>query len=473
MPSLRTGPLTPLLLAAGTAVALAFAHGASPAHALAGIARGPGAAGAAPTVVEAETLRPEGGQVRRARARGASGGAALAVGSGGAATQRIVARAPGRLSVRWRPARCGRRVGLSVAVDGRRVLATAARGSGRSAWRLAVARRALPGGAHRVTLRRRPGRGPRGCGPVLVDWLRWPAISPRPATSSGPRGMRLYVDPDSAAHRQADAWRVSRPADAAAMDKIAAEPQAAWFGDWNANVTADVGREVGAAHAAGALPALVAYDIPGRGCGQSGGGASSAEAYKAWIRSFAAGIGARPALVILEPDALAGLDCLSSAGRSQRIALLADAVDVLAALPAAWVYLDAGHAHWHPVAETASRLRAAGVDRATGFSLNVSNFDKDDSERSYGAALSAAVGHKPFVIDTGRNGLGPAPDGSSCNPSGRALGRPPTTDTGPGLVDAYLWVKEPGSSDGACNGGPPAGTWWPDYALGLAQRAGW
>ncbi|XIE81958.1 glycoside hydrolase family 6 protein [Streptomyces sp. SBR177] len=54
---------------------------------------------------------------------------------------------------------------------------------------------------------------------------------------------------------------------------------------------------------------------------------------------------------------------------------------------------------------------------------------------------------------------------------GRALGVPPTDRTGDELVDAYLWIKRPGDSDGTCRGGPAAGTWWPDYALGLARRA--
>ena len=39
------------------------------------------------------------------------------------------------------------------------------------------------------------------------------------------------------------------------------------------------------------------------------------------------------------------------------------------------------------------------------------------------------------------------------------------------LLDAFVWIKRPGESDGTCNGGPPAGSWWPEYALGLAQRA--
>lgn len=46
-----------------------------------------------------------------------------------------------------------------------------------------------------------------------------------------------------------------------------------------------------------------------------------------------------------------------------------------------------------------------------------------------------------------------------------------TAATADPLADAYLWIKPPGESDGACNGGPEAGAWWPEYALGLAQRA--
>jgi endoglucanase len=78
---------------------------------------------------------------------------------------------------------------------------------------------------------------------------------------------------------------------------------------------------------------------------------------------------------------------------------------------------------------------------------------------------------KHFVVDTSRNGLGPAPDGGWCNPAGRALGLRPGDYTGVSRQDANLWIKHPGESDGSCNGGPAAGQWWGDYALGLAQRA--
>jgi endoglucanase len=98
-----------------------------------------------------------------------------------------------------------------------------------------------------------------------------------------------------------------------------------------------------------------------------------------------------------------------------------------------------------------------------------------------------------FVIDTSRNGLGawtPEPGKYSgdpevwCNAPGRGVGPRPTADTGVPLVDAYLWIKTPGESDGSCTrntGGtidpeygivdPPAGAWWPDQAHTLARNA--
>jgi endoglucanase len=75
-----------------------------------------------------------------------------------------------------------------------------------------------------------------------------------------------------------------------------------------------------------------------------------------------------------------------------------------------------------------------------------------------------------FVIDTSRNGIGTTDASDWCNAQDQGLGELPRTSPGPALLDAYLWIKRPGESDGTCNGGPPAGGWWADYALGLAQR---
>ena len=279
----------------------------------------------------------------------------------------------------------------------------------------------------------------------------------------------VYAAPGSDAQKQADAWRVSRPGDAAQMDKIAKGGQAAWFGDWNTSIQANVASFVNAAVAANRLPVMVVYNIPQRDCGlYSAGGATSAAAYNTWIRSFQAGIGARSAVVVLEPDALSGMDCLNAADQAQRIAVLADAVTVLSSATTA-VYIDAGHSTWKTSTVMAQRLNSVNVSKARGFSLNVSNFLPTEGETTYGVDIATQLGGSHFVIDTSRNGLGT--NGQWCNPLGRALGVQATVTTTDPTVDAYLWVKSPGKSDGTCNGGPAAGTFWPDYALGLAQRA--
>jgi endoglucanase len=286
-------------------------------------------------------------------------------------------------------------------------------------------------------------------------------------------GSRLYVDPGSNARRQVEEWEQSRPADAATLRKLADQPRADWFVETR-DVRAAVARRVTAINAADALPVLVAYNIPLRDChGYSGGGARSPAAYRRWVRGFAAGVGRRRAVVVLEPDALAQLDCLSPRRRRSRLALVAYAVRVLSAKPQVSVYVDAGHSAWQPPRTMASRLARVGISRARGFSLNVANFRRTSTEVAYGRAISAQIGGKPFVIDTGRNGAGPPANGEFCNPPGRALGRRPTGRTGRRLVDAYLWIKPPGESDGECNGGPPAGAWWPEYALELARQARW
>lgn len=143
----------------------------------------------------------------------------------------------------------------------------------------------------------------------------------------------------------------------------------------------------------------------------------------------------------------------------------------------------------------------------------------------YDANMGTAVPTTHFLIDTSRNGQGPfnaasyaaAPynqppaviatlnNGNWCNPPARGLGLRATANTAVPLLDAYLWIKVPGESDGSCNaqGGarawdysaytqpswptdaagqalfdplwrlvdPAAGAWFPQQALDLAQRA--
>ncbi|MGE5291470.1 MAG: glycoside hydrolase family 6 protein [Micromonosporaceae bacterium] len=143
----------------------------------------------------------------------------------------------------------------------------------------------------------------------------------------------------------------------------------------------------------------------------------------------------------------------------------------------------------------------------------------------YAQNMGSSVAATHFVVDTSRNGRGPnnmeayaaAPysqpagvisalkSGNWCNPPGAGLGLRPAAKTRVPLLDAYLWVKTPGQSDGQCDaaGGarawdysvytqpgwpttaeqqalfdplwglfdPAAGAWFPQQALQLAQNA--
>jgi endoglucanase len=380
-----------------------------------------------------------------------------------------------------------------------------------------------------------------------------------------PSNARFYVAPNSEAAGQAIAYLKNRDvADAVTMAKLATWPEATWFtGGTPAQVSQQVSAVMRGARAQGAVPVLVAYDIPLRDCGQySSGGAASDAAYQQWIAAFARAVGQSRALIILEPDALANLpqDCSpttdpTGALTASRMADVKYAVTALEAQPGTSVYLDAGHSQWHAVGDMASRLIQADAAQAQGFFLDVSNFQPTAQLDEYGTWISKCVwfatqgpswaaGHTDwcasqyysgaapndglpgdsvsptdpttwhwtdawfdqnvgtppatqlthFVVDTSRNGLGawaPAPGVYTgdpqtwCNPPGRGVGARPTASTGVALVDAYLFVKTIGESDGSCTRGtagpgdpeyggtvdPAAGAWWPAQALSLAQNA--
>ncbi len=315
-----------------------------------------------------------------------------------------------------------------------------------------------------------------------TPWTGFVGASPGPSSSRLATGVRLagaalWQEPDGPAARQVAAWRAAgRAADAAAVRRIAEQPTAVWLTDGRAAQVA--GETVRAAAAVGRLPVLVAYHLPDRDCGgHSAGGADDAAAYRTWLRSLVQALAGHPAVVILEPDAVpqAVRGCLDPDAATRRYWLLAEAVAALKANRGVRVYLDAGNPSWVDVDALVPALRRSGVTRADGFALNVSNFERTAANLAYGRAVSDRLGGAHFVVDTSRNGNGPLPPGPGdrhwCNPPGRALGEAPSTRTGHRRVDAYLWIKRPGESDGACgDGAPPAGAWWPEYALGLATN---
>lgn len=360
------------------------------------------------------------------------------------------------------------------------------------------------------------------------------------------RATRLYVpEANPAAHAQADALdRAEQPREAAGLRAMAGTSHAVWLAgrtpDEVRNETREVVRDA-ARHRA--TPILVLYNVPGRDCAlYSGGGLRDTIEYRAWVRAVARGIGYRRALVVLEPDALALLpaDCpagdakdgedaeaVKAALTAARYDQVSRAVATLGALPRTRVYVDAGHPAWHAVDSIVPRLIKGGVERATGFAVNVSHYSTDDANAWYGKLISACLAYvdrggrpsacptqktpradaqrwldrhvrfsprrmKHFITDTSRNGQGPwtPPAGKYsdaqdwCNPPGRGLGARPTTRTRDRLNDGNLWIKTPGESDGECLRGtkgpkdpergtiaPKAGIWFPEQALELVQSA--
>ncbi|EGX56894.1 cellulase CelA1 [Streptomyces zinciresistens K42] len=291
-----------------------------------------------------------------------------------------------------------------------------------------------------------------------------------PAQAADPTTLTsgFYADPNSSPAL----WAAANPGDGRApaiRDNIATKPMARWFGNWSGTIGTATGAYVGAADAADRLPVLVAYNIPNRDIcgGQSGGGAGSVAAYNAWIAAFAGGIGARPAVVILEPDALGDASCMTAAQIAERNTLLNNAITQFnQKAPNTWVYLDAGNPGWRSAPEMAASLNAAGLSRAHGFSLNVSNYYTTAQNTTYANAVNAALGStsgytKPFVVDTSRNGNGS--NGAWCNPAGRRTGAPPQMGGG---AEMLLWIKTPGESDGNCGvgAGSVAGQFLPEVA---------
>lgn len=352
--------------------------------------------------------------------------------------------------------------------------------------------------------------------------------------------LQLYVDRDN--NDIQAALKQLQGRDRANAQLIADFPIAAWFtGGTPSEVRTRVQALVAAASRQAQIPVVVAYNLPFRDCQQySMGGAADSATYQAWIDAFAAGIGEHKAIVVVEPDGLgiiphftnlagqaewcrpAQVDAASAA--QQRFQLLNHAVDRLKARPNARVYLDGTHSNWLPVGDAAWRLTRAGVQRADGFFLNVSNYHPTSQQVRYGESVSRCIQHATnpaggdevarfkscagalaaagpaqtatalphFIIDTSRNGRGAwaAPAGKYpdaqvwCNPPQRGLGERPTLATAHPLLDALLWIKVPGESDGECTRGgkgpldpergmadPPAGKWFKEQAAELIELA--
>lgn len=247
-------------------------------------------------------------------------------------------------------------------------------------------------------------------------------------------------------------------------EKIDSNPTGIWVSrDWST----PIGEIVKTANEKNEAPIFIMYNAIKRDLGShSAGGANTIEEYLKDLDTFVNQI--RPlkaGIVILEPDSLPHMVQMSGEDRLTRIRMLRDGLMMLKSVPQIQVYLDAGHSNWHPAERISELLREIGHDKVA---LNVSNRRPNDELIRYAEKISNLTGIKHFVIDTSRNAI---PQQEWCNPHLEGVGIKPTLNTGHPLIDAYLWLKLPGESDGWCGGSPVgAGGLWIDRAIMLAQN---
>lgn len=275
----------------------------------------------------------------------------------------------------------------------------------------------------------------------------------------------LLIDPSSLAMKAAAKDPAFKP--------IAGVAQARWFTSAlpvsQARAAAKSWGDYGVRSAK--TPLVAIYALPGRDCGGHSAGGFDPTTYRSWIREVAAGLKGSRAVAVLEPDALALLG--SCSGQEQWLPLIRYAAQQLQAA-GVWVYLDAGHSAWQPASVMADRVAQAGIAYARGVSVNVSNYQRTNTVGAYGQQVVAELAKrgargKTVLIDTSRNGAGPPGDGQWCNPTAARLGMT-TRVVNAKSIDFVAWIKRPGESDGTCNGGPPAGQWWPTGAKRLMAK---
>ena len=360
-----------------------------------------------------------------------------------------------------------------------------------------------------------------------------PTTPPAPDGVNPFAGARLYINPGYVKALQG--LEASHANEAALLKRMESLPTAIWL-SWIADA-GEVPRYLDDAlqqqkvGGQPVTPLFVVYDLPGRDCAaESSAGELDADAagearyQHAFIDVIAAAFRAHPdqrIAVVLEPDSLSNLvtnldrpRCKAAEGIYKRG--IAYAISKLS-LPNVFLYLEAAHAGWLGFPKNIDRAAAlyknvltmaGGPARVRGFALNVSNYDpavdpaktpRDrtsaaSDETGYAADLSKALARvgvtgKGFVIDTGRDGRAYIRSIASswCNVKGAGLGERPRAAPSP-LIDAYLYVKVPGESDGtsdpnaprfdptcasddATPGAPQAGKMFDAYLIDLLKNA--
>jgi len=361
-----------------------------------------------------------------------------------------------------------------------------------------------------------------------------PAKAPPAPPAVNPfAGAKFYVNPDYTTKVEATAKEV--PEIAPQIKKLGKQPTAMWLESLGAlkhlpRWLEDAGKQEKAAGKP-LVPVFLVYNLPNRDCSaKSSAGELTTEndgekRYRSeFIDKIAEQFAAHPKqkiVAILEPDSLPNIATnldKEKCALSEKVYRnsVAYAISKLS-LPNVSLYLDAAHAGWLGWDSNRAKIAqifkevldaAGGPDRIRGFATNVANYTSLDGEANkklessnpcpnehlYVEKLAAsleAVGikNKGFLIDTSRNGKDGirVKWGNWCNVKDAGLGERPKINPKP-LIDAYLWVKPPGESDGTAERGAPrfdescvsedsdpaapqAGEWFKSYFVGLVKNA--
>ncbi|MGN6870797.1 MAG: glycoside hydrolase family 6 protein [Solirubrobacteraceae bacterium] len=272
------------------------------------------------------------------------------------------------------------------------------------------------------------------------------------------------------------------------LEKIADQPEAQRFSLYSAgggpgaifaqvqkifchNMTADPG----------SIPIITTYFLYQAGyCETSSEIISHRPTFERQVNEMVQGIENRPAVMLLELDAIGSSSCMAPTGAlTEWENDIRYEIGAVSALPHAVVYIEGGYSDGASPSYTARVLNAVGVRNIRGFYTNDTHMQWTANEIRWGLKVSSMTGGAHFIINTADNGHGPLLNPHPvkqgiedlCNPPGRGAGIPTTTDTGNQAIDAFMWVHVPGTSSGKCNGGTPSGTFWLARALTEARNA--
>ncbi|TBU35662.1 cellobiohydrolaseII [Dichomitus squalens] len=360
------------------------------------------------------------------------------------------------------------------------------------------------------------------------------APSTTPAAGNPFVGYTPYLSPYYAAEVQAAAANITDATLAAKAASVANIPTFTWL-DQVAKVP-DLGTYLADAssiqNSTGQkqLVQIVVYDLPDRDCAAkaSNGEFSIADNgeqnYYDYIDQIVAQIKQYPdvrVVAVIEPDSLANLvtnlnvqKCANA--ESTYKACVTYALQQLSSV-GVYQYMDAGHAGWlgwpaniQPAATLFTQMyqSANSSPFVRGLATNVANYNAltaaspdpitqgnpnyDESHyiNALAPMLASAGFPAQFIVDQGRAGQQNLRQqwGDWCNIKGAGFGTRPTTDTGNSYIDAIVFVKPGGESDGTSNSSSPrydstcslsdatqpapeAGTWFQTYFETLVSQA--